>query len=85
MLEVPADRFVTYKVHSLDWFDVESRIKLICNDMLKPIAEVSTEAKTGFESQKSKLDKYSRDTEKLMDAVFYSKRKTKNIFSILQD
>jgi len=83
--EVPVDRFVTYKVHALDWYDVESRIKLICNNMLKPVAEVATIAKYELESQQSKLDKYSDDTEKLMDAVFFRSRNKKNIFHILQD
>ena len=41
-----SDRYVTYKVHQLDWFDVESRIKLICNEMLKPVADIATNTKS---------------------------------------
>lgn len=41
-----SDRYVTYKVHQLDWFDVESRIKLICNEMLKPVADIATHIKS---------------------------------------
>ena len=81
----PGDRFTTYKVKDLDWYDVESRIKLICNKMLTPIATIANDAKTALETQQGKLEKYSRDTEKLLDATFYRTRKHKNIFYVLQD
>lgn len=76
---------MTYKVKELDWFDVESRIKLICNEMLTPIATIASDAKTTLESQQGRLEKYSRDTEKLLDATFYQRRNKKNIFHELKD
>jgi hypothetical protein len=50
-----SSRFTTYKVHQLDWFDVESRIKLICNDMLKPVADIAQTVKTTQERETIKL------------------------------
>lgn len=32
--EPAKERFVTAKVHQLDWFDVEARIKLICDSLI---------------------------------------------------
>ena len=74
-----------YKVHQLDWFDVESRMKIICGEMLMPIAKMAKAAKTGLERETTKLLKCIEDTEKLNNAVFYRARRTKNIFHIMQD
>ena len=79
------EKFVTYKVHQLDWFDVESRIKMICNDMLKPIAEIATNAKTILEKEQARLDHCLSDTNKLNNAVFYKVKRNKNIFHVMHD
>lgn len=64
-------RYATYKVHQLDWYDVESRIKQICSSMLKPISVIATESKTGLERETKRLEKCLIDTEKLNNAVFF--------------
>ena len=69
------DRYVTYKVHQLDWFDVESRIKYICNEMIRPVADIATTAKTTAEKDNIRLEQTMIDTEKLNNAVFYKARK----------
>ena len=79
------DKFVTYKVHQLDWFDVESRIKMICNDMMKPIAEIATESKSILEKEQARLDNCLKDTSKLNNAVFYKVKRNKNIFHVMHD
>ena len=35
---------INYRVHQLDWFDVESRIKTICGDMIKPLIDSTTDS-----------------------------------------
>ena len=45
------DRYATYKIHQLDWFDVESRIKMICGDMLRPVAEIASYSKATLEKE----------------------------------
>ena len=64
-------RYATYKVHQLDWYDVESRIKQICSSMVKPISVIATESKTGLERETKRLEKCLIDTEKLNNAVFF--------------
>ena len=49
-LPVPKEhRFVTYKVKQLDWYEVETRVKQICNGLLKPVAETAGNAKSMLE------------------------------------
>lgn len=79
------DRFAKYKIHQLDWFDVESRIKMICGDMLRPVAEIASSSKTTLEKECSRIEKCLIDTDKLNNAVFYNKRRTKNIFHVVLD
>ena len=40
-----------YKVFELDWMDVESRMKLICKEMLEPVSSLAKSAKTGLERE----------------------------------
>ena len=53
--------------------------------MLKPISELATESKATLEKESSKLQKTMIDTDKLNNAVFFTKRKTKNIFHVVLD
>ena len=78
-------RFVTYKVHQLDWFDVESRIKLICNEMVKPVAEIAGQTKAHLDREAVTIMNLGRETERLSDAVFYRSRTQKNIFNVMAD
>ena len=60
-------------------------MKIICGEMLMPIAKMAKAAKTGLERETTKLHKCIEDTDKLNNAVFYRARRTKNIFHIMQD
>ena len=40
-----------YKVFELDWMDVESRMKLICKDMLEPVSSLAKSAKSELERE----------------------------------
>lgn len=42
-----------YKVHQLDWFDVETRVKHICNAMLKPVAEMALNSKQELQREQA--------------------------------
>ena len=53
--------------------------------MLRPVADTTNESKINLETLTNKQNKYNLDTDRLMDAVFYQKRKTKNVFHMLQD
>ena len=43
------------KVHSLDWKDVEARIKKICNSLLKPVAEMANNSQIELKREQVKL------------------------------
>lgn len=58
---------------------------MICNDMIKPIAEIAYESKTTLEKESSRLEHCLSDTNKLNNAVFYKQRRHKNIFHVVQD
>ena len=74
------------KVLSLDWIEVESRIKKICNQLLKPINELATESKVELKREQVKLTNVQIDTEKLNNAVFYKNNKSsRNVFNVMTD
>ena len=58
---------------------------MICNDMIKPIAEIAYESRTTLEKESSRLEHCLSDTSKLNNAVFYKQRRHKNIFHVVQD
>ena len=80
---VPDSRYTTYKVHQLDWWDVESRIKKICADITYPLSE-------GLQGFKQRLTKHElafqmtqEDTSKLNSAVFHKDKTHRNIFHVM--
>ena len=83
--KAPDKNFTQYKIHQLDWFDVESRIKMICSDMIKPTVKISNENRAILEREQAILAKNVEETDKLTGAVFYRKTKGKNIFHVMQD
>ena len=58
---------------------------MICNDMIKPVADIATEAKTILEKEQARLENCLQDTNRLNNAVFYKTRRTKNIFHVMHD
>ena len=81
----PSKVLTQYKIHQLDWFDVESRVKMICSEMLKPTVKISNENRAILEREQAILAKNVEETDKLTGAVFYRKTKGKNIFHVMQD
>ena len=81
----PSKVLTQYKIHQLDWFDVESRVKMICSEMIKPTVKISNENRAILEREQAILAKNVEETDKLTGAVFYRKTKGKNIFHVMQD
>ena len=53
--------------------------------MLKPVADIAAAAKSTLDKETIKIANCCSDTDKLMNAVFYKARKTKNIFHVMSD
>ena len=53
--------------------------------MIKPVSSIASESKTQIEKETKRLEKCLIDTEKLNNAVFYNKRRNKNIFHVMHD
>lgn len=68
----------------MDWYDVESRIRQICNEIIGPIAEITTESRAELNSEQIKLKNVKLNIEKLNEAIFY-KDGEKNAFTEMID
>ena len=53
--------------------------------MVKPVSIIASESRATLEKESLRLEKCLSDTEKLNNAVFYNKRKSKNIFHVMLD
>ena len=82
---MPTNRFTTYKIHQLDWYDVESRIKKICSEMTYDLSENVLDLGKRQTKSELSLAVNQEDTSKLNAAVFHKDKTHRNIFHIMQD
>ena len=68
------NRNVVERIHHLDWYDVETRIKQICKSMISDLEANASIQQKYKDSSAQKIFNLREDTDKLMGAVFFKKR-----------
>lgn len=69
----------------LDWYDVETRIREVCESLLAPVAEVTGQNNVSCHTIDLRLQKMEKETNALNNAVFYDRNKQNNIFYDMKD
>ena len=50
----------------LDWYDVEARMKRICQTIIKPVADIASTTRSEQKRDQERLENMKLDTDKLV-------------------